>query len=137
LPEVASGFSADIAEKVRSSWLSEIDTAGAELELLLVALDVAPGALLLLLLLQAAAARHKATDTDATAAPFLATRIIENHLCVLKGSAASRPCDFLAGLADFAALASYQDPRAPEVNVALTSASCREDTVNGDLAQPL
>ena len=84
LPEVASGFSDDIAEKVRSSWLSEIDTAGAELELLLVALDFAPG-VLLLLLLQAAAARHKATDTDATAAPFLATRIIENHLCVFKG----------------------------------------------------
>jgi len=52
--------------------LSEIDTVGAALEVL-VALDdvVELGVLLLLLLLQAAAARHKASDTDATAAPFL------------------------------------------------------------------
>jgi hypothetical protein len=85
LPTESSAFSDDIAEKLRSSWLSEIDTAAAELELLLVALDVELGVLLLLLLLQAAAARHKATDTDATAAPFFATRIIENHLLCLKG----------------------------------------------------
>jgi hypothetical protein len=69
----ASGFSAAIAEKLRSSWASEIDTAGAEdAELELVAL-VAELGVLLLLLLQAAAARHNASDTDATAAPFLAT----------------------------------------------------------------
>jgi hypothetical protein len=90
LPAESSAYSDDIAEKLRSSWLSEIDTAGAELELLVALVDVLGVLLLLLLLLQAAAARHKATDTDATAAPFLATRIIENHLCVLKGRAASR-----------------------------------------------
>jgi hypothetical protein len=63
-----------MAAKVRSSCLSEIDTVGAALEVL-VALDdvVELGVLLLLLLLQAAAARHKASDTDATAAPFLVT----------------------------------------------------------------
>ena len=83
LPAESSAFSDDIAEKLRSSWPSEIDTAGAELELLVALVDVL--GVLLLLLLQAAAARHKATDTDATAAPFLATRIIENHLCVFKG----------------------------------------------------
>jgi hypothetical protein len=32
------------------------------------------------LLLQAAAARHKASDADATTAPFLAILIIKNHL---------------------------------------------------------
>jgi len=66
-----------MAEKSRVSWASEIDTAGAALELL-VALDDddAPEVLLLPLLLQAEAARHKASDTDATAAPFLVTRII-------------------------------------------------------------
>jgi len=71
----ASAFSADIAEKDRVSWVIEIDTVAGALELLLVALDddevEALG--LLLLLLQAAAARHKASDTDATAAPFLVT----------------------------------------------------------------
>jgi hypothetical protein len=80
----ASAFSADIAEKDRVSWVIEIDTETAELELLalLVALDddAELGVLLLLLLLQAAAPRHKASDTDATAAPFLVTRIINTTL---------------------------------------------------------
>jgi hypothetical protein len=64
-----------MAEKSRVSWTTEIDTVGAALELLLlVGLDDDElGVLLLLLLLQAAAARHKASDTDATAAPFLVT----------------------------------------------------------------
>jgi len=53
---------------------------------------------LLPLLLQAAAARHKATDTDATAAPFLATRIIKTTLR-LKGRAASRHAYSLLHLA--------------------------------------
>jgi hypothetical protein len=66
---VASGFSAVIAEKVRFSELIEIDGVAAD----------AAGVLAPLLavvdeeLLQAAAARHTASDTDATAAPFLAT----------------------------------------------------------------
>jgi hypothetical protein len=51
-----------------------IDTVGAALEVLVALDDVElVGVLLLLLLLQAAAARHKASDTDATAAPFLVT----------------------------------------------------------------
>jgi hypothetical protein len=73
-----------MAAKVRSSCLSEIDTAVAELELLAVDDDPELGVLLLLLLLQAAAARHKASDTDATAAPFLVTRTINSTSC-LKG----------------------------------------------------
>jgi hypothetical protein len=88
----ASAFSADIAEKDRVSWVIEIDTEVAALELLLVALDDELGVLLLLLLLlllQAAAPRHKASDTDATAAPFVVTRIINTTLR-LKGRAASR-----------------------------------------------
>jgi hypothetical protein len=92
LPVAASGFSVAIAEKLRSSWLSEIDTAGAELELLVALDDDVLGVLLLLLLLQAAAARHKATDTDATAAPFLATRIIKTTSC-LKGKGRIQACD--------------------------------------------
>jgi len=84
----ASAFSADIAEKDRVSWVIEIDTEVAALELLLVALDDELG-VLLLLLLQAAAPRHKASDTDATAAPFVVTRIINTTLR-LKGRAASR-----------------------------------------------
>src|ERR1700691_995846 len=71
LPWLASGFSVDMAAKVRVSWASEIVTeAPAE------AVDEAVLlALLLLLLLQAAAARHKASGT-ASAAPFLASLII-------------------------------------------------------------
>jgi hypothetical protein len=63
-----------MAAKSRVSWASEIDTVGAELALLVALDDDAElGVLLLLLLLQAAAPRHKASDTDATAAPFLVT----------------------------------------------------------------
>jgi hypothetical protein len=75
LPWAARGFSAAIAEKVRSNELTEIDGAVPPEELELAE------ALLLLggveledeELLQAAAARHKASDTDAATAPFLAT----------------------------------------------------------------
>jgi hypothetical protein len=62
-----------MAEKSRVSWVIEIDTETAGLELLVALDDAALGALLLLLLLQAATPRHKASDTDATAAPFLVT----------------------------------------------------------------
>jgi hypothetical protein len=74
LPAEASGFRADIAEKVRSNWPIEIDTAGAdELELL----ELPPlGALLEEELLHAAAARHKASDADAATAPFLTMGIM-------------------------------------------------------------
>jgi hypothetical protein len=71
LPAAARGFSVDIADRVRSNWVTEMDTVtdALELELLagLVALEVEG------LLLHAAAARHKASDADATTAPFLAT----------------------------------------------------------------
>jgi hypothetical protein len=69
-----------MAEKVRFSELIEIDgVAAEEPELLLPLLAVVDAELL-----QAAAARHTASDTDATAAPFLATRIIKTTSC-LKG----------------------------------------------------
>ena len=72
LPALASGLRDDMAEKVRLSELTDMDGT-APLELLLV-----PPVLVLedVELLQAAAARHKASDTDATAAPCLATGII-------------------------------------------------------------
>jgi len=72
LPAAARGFSADIAEKVLSNWVTEIDTAG----LLALAVLELVGVVLLEgeeLLLQAAAARHKASDADATTAPLLAS----------------------------------------------------------------
>jgi hypothetical protein len=77
LPSGARGFNVVMAEKVRFSELSETDgVAAEELELLpLLALVEAE-------LLQAAAARHTASDTDATAAPFLATRIIKTTSCL-------------------------------------------------------
>jgi hypothetical protein len=70
-----SGFSTDIADRVRSNWATEIDTVAPDDEL---------AGLLVLplegeeeeLLLQAAAARHTASDADATTAPFLTIRII-------------------------------------------------------------
>jgi hypothetical protein len=72
-----SGFSTDIADRVRSNWATEIDTvAPLDDELELLALVLAAGAEDEELLLQAAAARHKASDADATTAPFLAIRII-------------------------------------------------------------
>jgi hypothetical protein len=73
LPAETSGFSADIAEKVRSNWPTEIDTEPPDEALLLAPapeLDVEDDEL------HAAAARHKASDTDAAAAPFLATGIM-------------------------------------------------------------
>jgi hypothetical protein len=91
LPADASGFSVAIAEKVRFSWASETDTEGAELELLVALVDDVLG-VLLLLLLQAAAARHKASDTDATAAPFLAIRIIKTTSRLLKGKGRIQAC---------------------------------------------
>src|SRR6266851_458588 len=77
LPAAASGFSADIADMVRSNAPTEIDgtVAADELELA-EALVLPPVALEDEELLQAAAARHKASDTDVATAPFLATRII-------------------------------------------------------------
>jgi hypothetical protein len=74
-----SGFSTDIAARVRSNWATEIDTLTPDDEL--VGLLVPPAAAEdEELLLQAAAARHKASDADATTAPFLAILIIKNHL---------------------------------------------------------
>jgi len=75
LPAETSGFSADIAEKVRSNWPTEIDTAAPDEELALLELPP-PGVLEDEELLQAAAARHKASDMDATTAPFLAIGIM-------------------------------------------------------------
>jgi hypothetical protein len=76
LPSAARGFNALIAEKVRFSELIEMDgVAAAEPVLVLLALEDGE-------LLQAAAARHTASDTDATAAPFLATRIIKTTSCL-------------------------------------------------------
>jgi hypothetical protein len=61
-----------MAEKVRSNWPTEIDTLAPDEELELPPL----GALEDEELLQAAAARHKASDADATTAPFLAIGIM-------------------------------------------------------------
>jgi hypothetical protein len=73
LPWATRGFSAAIAEKVRSNELTETDGTVPPDELELAeALVLPPLALGDEELLQAAAARHKASDTDATA-PFLAT----------------------------------------------------------------
>jgi hypothetical protein len=72
-----SGFSTDIADRLRSNWATEIDTvAPLELELLVLELLLPLEGEEELLLLQAAAARHKATDADTATAPFLAIRII-------------------------------------------------------------
>jgi len=61
------------------NWATEIDTVAPDEELAL--LELPPlGELDEELLLQAAAARHKASDADATTAPFLAILIIKNHL---------------------------------------------------------
>jgi hypothetical protein len=71
-----SGFSTDIADRVRSNWATEIDTVTPDDELvgLLVPVLALEGEEELLL--QAAAARHTASDADATTAPFLTIRII-------------------------------------------------------------
>jgi hypothetical protein len=72
-----SGFSTDIADRVRSNWATEIDTVAPDDELaeLLLLLPL-EGEEEEELLLQAAAARHTASDADATTAPFLTIRII-------------------------------------------------------------
>jgi hypothetical protein len=76
-------LSDDIAEKVRSNCVTEIDTDVPADEL---ALPVLVGVLVPVpeedeeLLLHAAAAKHKASDADATTAPFLAIGIISDHL---------------------------------------------------------
>jgi len=62
-----------MAEKSRVSWVIEIVTETAEELALALVLVVLLGVLEEELLLQAAAARHKASDTDVTTAPFLAT----------------------------------------------------------------
>jgi hypothetical protein len=75
LPAEASGFSAAIAAKVRSNAATEIDTVVPDDELAL--LELPPlGVLEDEELLQAAAPRHKASDADATTAPFLAIGIM-------------------------------------------------------------
>jgi hypothetical protein len=78
-----------MAEKVRLSELIEtVGVIAEELELLLL-LAVEDEELL-----QAAAARHTASDTDATAAPFLATLIINTTSCLrgrVDGSASRQP----------------------------------------------
>jgi hypothetical protein len=75
LPAAVSGFSTDIADRVRSNWATEIDTLTPDEP---VGLLVPPAAAEdEELLLQAAAARHKASDADATTAPFLAILIIK------------------------------------------------------------
>ena len=76
MPAGASGFSADIAEKVRSNWSTEIDTEPPDEALAVPELVLPPELEVEVDELHAAAARHKASDTDATAAPFLATGII-------------------------------------------------------------
>jgi len=60
--------------KFRSNWATEIDTAGADEELAL--LELPPLGELDEELLHAAAARHKASDADATTAPFLTMGIM-------------------------------------------------------------
>jgi hypothetical protein len=62
-----------MAEKSRVSWVIEIVTETAEELALALVLVLLLGVLDEELLLQAAAARHKASDTDVTTAPFLAT----------------------------------------------------------------
>jgi hypothetical protein len=78
-----------MAEKVRFSEL--IETVGVAPEELAVLLLLTLGEEELL---QAAAARHTASDTDATAAPFLATLIINTTSCLrgrVDGSAPRQP----------------------------------------------
>ena len=79
LPIEARGFSVAIAEKVRFSELIETTGTAVDEPVLLPLLALVEAELL-----QAAAARHTASDTDATAAPLLATRIIKTTSC-LKG----------------------------------------------------
>ena len=83
-------------------------------------------------LLQAAAARHKASDADATTAPFLAILIIKTTSRLKEGpSGHIQACgDKAPRPGDVAALRLKHDHRTLEINVALTSAAGREDSVN-------
>jgi hypothetical protein len=66
------GFSAAIAVKFRSNWATEIDTVvPPDAELLVLPLGALEDEEL-----HAAAARHRASDADATTAPFLTVGII-------------------------------------------------------------
>jgi hypothetical protein len=88
LPIEARGFSVAIAENVRLSELIEIDGTAVDEPVL------PPFALEEEEELQAAAARHTASDTDATAAPFLATLLINTTSCLrgrVDGSASRQP----------------------------------------------
>jgi hypothetical protein len=80
LPELTRGWSVDIADIVRSNWVTEIDTdaPGDELELVLLVGVLPPPPEEVLLLLHAAAPRHKASDADAATAPFLTIEFINN-----------------------------------------------------------
>jgi hypothetical protein len=62
--------------KFRSNWLTEIDTAGADEELALLEPPLGELEEEEEELLHAAAARHKASDADATTAPFLTMGIM-------------------------------------------------------------
>jgi hypothetical protein len=64
----------DIAEKSRVNWATEIDTVAPDEELALLELPALGE--LDEELLHAAAARHKASDADATTAPFLTMGIM-------------------------------------------------------------
>jgi hypothetical protein len=74
LPAEVSGFRAAIAVKFRSNWATEMDTLVPDEEPALLALP--PLGELEEELLHAAAARHKASDADATTAPFLTMGIM-------------------------------------------------------------
>jgi hypothetical protein len=76
LPWLARGCNDDIADSVRSNWLTEIDTEAPADELELVLLVGVPLPEDEELLLQAAAARHRASDADVTTAPFLTIEFI-------------------------------------------------------------
>src|SRR5215472_10984752 len=77
LPAAASGFSVDIADMVRSNWLTDIDTdpaGGLELPL--------AGALVPAEeLLQAAAARHKASVTNTATGYLIENSCLAFLLC--------------------------------------------------------
>jgi hypothetical protein len=100
--------------------------AGDELEALVLAVEEEE-------LLQAAAARHKAT-ADVTTAPFLAIGIIGTTLRHKREVPHSGMRYSVAGLAELRRRWRLNRHfRTPEINVALTSAAIREDTVNSDL----
>ena len=75
LPAVVSGFRVDIAARPRVNWATEMVTVVPAVERGLLLLPPL-GGLEDEELLHAAAARHRATDADATTAPFLTIGII-------------------------------------------------------------